>query len=160
MKIREKEKLSESQIEYIKQPSMTVFGPGNILARGLFLAIPLYIFIFLNFTLTHNIDWFSDLLSGIILMAPGMLVAIVTGYFFWRHARRWSWNTNKWNNFEAFQRSEKRWHPWGTSFLVIRIMSQFGLVKLFLVLFGWLLSSIVAVVILLAVGILDSRTRY
>jgi len=28
------------------------------------------------------------------------------------NSRRWAWNTNKWENFETFKKSEEAWHPW------------------------------------------------
>ena len=65
------------------------FGP-NIASEVFRYIIPLVMFVFV-------------FLAGYVLML---------GYMH-RHGRRLAWNRIQWDSFDAFQRSEQKWKPWG-----------------------------------------------
>ena len=117
--IKNKAQLSEKQIEYLKSPSLTIFGPFNILVRkhwDLLIAI-----IGLN------------IISAILLeMEPTIWDLAVLGAMLWYfyfaiwNGRRLAWNRNDWKDFNDFKRSEGVWKPWGIIFFAIFILYIFS----------------------------------
>lgn len=110
--------LSPEQITYLKKPSLTIFGPFNVIVRKHwdFLVGGLLLRIIDRIITTESS--FSE--GGILLLSLVFLgFYIYFLYFTIKHGRRLAWNRNNWKSFEDFQHSEDRWMPWGVIFFVI-----------------------------------------
>lgn len=117
--IKEMEKLNKEQIDYLQKPSLTIFGPFNILVRGqwdVFFGVILFNYLANEFT-----DDISFLFALLLLAAYIWLF-----YFAIIHGRRLAWNRNNWKSFDSFVESEKSWQPWGVIFFVIFILVNIG----------------------------------
>jgi len=125
--VKEKEALTPEQVDYLLQPSLTIFGPFNCLFRKQFdylLALPILLAGSELLSLPEDIG----LLSALYLVVNVFLQGWVS-YFFIKHGRRLAWNRSTWKNFEAFEKSEKKWLNWTfVSFMAI-CMSLFQEMK-------------------------------
>lgn len=117
--VKDKEKLSESEIEYLHKPSFSIFGPFNVVARNHW-----------DFFLTSiGLSVLSEFVGDENTMASFALAWIVLGLYAWflyfqiTNNRRLSWNRNKWSNFENLKESENRWAPWGYLMFVITVLT-------------------------------------
>jgi uncharacterized membrane protein len=116
--IKDKDKLSDSEIAYLKKPSFSVFGPFNIIARNhwdFFLT-------FIGLQLISSIIEADESVSAVILSF------VILGFYVWLYyfttvnGKRLAWNRNKWSDFNDFQESERRWAPFGIFGLVVIIL--------------------------------------
>lgn len=123
--IRSRDQLTQEQIKWLQRPSVGFFGPGYQLARGLWLIL------IISFVLRSEVNtMLNDILttSGVMLNAAIWVLTvsgalyIVTLWWGVKNARRWSWNTNRWANFETFTVSENIWHKWGIIGIVLAII--------------------------------------
>ncbi len=110
--IRKVETLSERQAAFLREPSIAIFGPFNVLFRGHFdfLLTGLAIYIALGFVLT---SLFSVPIESPLLLLASYVPYVVLAYFGVRHGRRLSWNRREWKDFKEFQESEGVWVFWG-----------------------------------------------
>ena len=115
--IKNKESLTPEQIEYIKKPSLTIFGPFNIIVRKH------WDFLLALFGISF-LERLAEDPSFPPLLALGLFIAgIYLVYFMIVHGRRLAWNRNNYKSFEEFQRSEKAWEPWGVIVFVLFILA-------------------------------------
>lgn len=122
--IKHREKLSPEEIEYIKKPSVTIFGPLNIIVRrhwDLLLAVIVLRVIDAAATFDE-----SDSTSTYILAFIWFAAYIWLGYFSIINGRRLAWNRSDWENFEEFKKSETSWAPWGWIILIFIILVSAG----------------------------------
>jgi len=118
--IKNKENLTPEQIEYIKKPSLTIFGPFNIIVRKHW-----------DFLVAWLILSFFARMAAYIGCPGWLTLALFIGeiylvYFMIVHGRRLAWNRNNFKSFEEFQRSEAVWTPWGIVFLILYILATLG----------------------------------
>ncbi|HQA96320.1 MAG TPA: hypothetical protein PLN18_03050 [Candidatus Colwellbacteria bacterium] len=120
--VKDKERLSDSEIEYLRKPSFSIFGPLNIIARNHW-----------DFFLTAmGLSILSEFVGDEGTMASFALAWIVLGFYAWllyfeiMNSRRLAWNRNKWGSFKDFQDSENRWTPWGYLMFAIIILTFAG----------------------------------
>jgi len=122
LELRNRDKLSSDEEEFVLSPSISVFGPFNIFARGLWLIVGIHLLS--NYLVEYDFEYWM-----------WILILVGLGYFYfaiWKHGRRWAWNTNKWESLNAFKESERKWHPWGILGLVlIGLALAFGFIQ------GW-----------------------
>lgn len=122
-KIKDKENLSPEQIEYIKKPSLTVFGPSNMVLRRhwdfliVFIAIPTLMFIAFPFLLI-----FISSIGAFFSVLIFITVYFFFIYFMVFNSRRLSWNRNNWKSFELFKSSEEKWRPWGIIMFIFFVL--------------------------------------
>jgi hypothetical protein len=128
--IKDADSLAPEDIAYLKEPSITILGPFNVIARkhwdilvtsigiGLLLGFLIGIVEALylpesisNITASdpHYVLWkflTEDLPSGVVTV-------FLYVYFGIKHGRRLAWNRNDWGSLETFKKSEEKWHVWG-----------------------------------------------
>jgi hypothetical protein len=114
--IKNKESLSEKQISYLEKPSLTVYGPFNIIARNHWDFLIATFFILL-------LDDLSESVENTLVLYIFLGIIVYLHYFFISNGRRLSWNRNQWKSFDKFKESEKKWMPWGVIFFIIMIFS-------------------------------------
>jgi hypothetical protein len=108
VEIKEQGSLTQTQIDYIQSPSLGICAPFNCLFRKHFDYFLIYISLFI-----FNLVIFLNDLSGPItyyFLLVNQLLMIAMNYFFVRYGRRLAWNRNKWRDFSAFEKSEKKWN--------------------------------------------------
>lgn len=116
--IKNKETLSEEQISYLLKPSFAVWGPFNVLIRRHWDFLLVNIFM----GLVDKIISFDDSTNSTIL------AFVILGFYAWfayftiAHGRRLAWNRNKWDDFQHFKESERKWTPWGITFFGVTIL--------------------------------------
>ena len=111
-KIKDEDKLTKEQIEYLKNSSITIFGPLNIIVRRH------WDFLIASFLLSF-ISSYLEKTEFSIWDFVLLVVWIWYIYFIVVHGRRLAWNRNNWGNFENFKHSEDIWKPWGIIAAVI-----------------------------------------
>jgi len=112
--IKNEASLSVEQISYLEKPSLTIFGPLNIIFRK-------HWDFFLAGMLINLLDRLSEDINYII----ALLFLGFTFYFYYftiANGRRLAWNRNRWESFEKFQESERKWMPWGVIVFIILIL--------------------------------------
>lgn len=132
--IRNKEELSEEQINFIKSRSITIFGPFNVIVRKHwdFLFITLALEILTGFIIGLIFPQVNISASGrfsvsdffIFYVPTYSWILLIYGYLGIKYGRRLAWNRNQWKSFESFKESEEKWHIWGClgiGVLVIKI---------------------------------------
>jgi hypothetical protein len=119
--VKDIEDLSEKQVNYLKSTSLTIFGPFNVLFRKHW---DFLISLALLVAISSLLEYYSG--GGAVLIAVIYLIVYVYFlYFIAKHGRRLAWNRSNWQGFEKFERSEKKWMPWGVIFFVFMIVSIF-----------------------------------
>lgn len=127
--LKDKENLTDEQIDYLLQPSVAIMGPFNCIFRkqwdylltSAVLGIGTGVLLF-----TGSDD--LGILSAICLIANYLLIAWIT-YFFVKNGRRLAWNRNKWKSFEAFQKSENRWYNFAVASLSLILVNIYFSIK-------------------------------
>ncbi len=114
--IKNKESLSEKQISYLEKPSLTVYGPFNVIARNHWDFFIATFFIILLDELYVSVE-------NVLVLYIFLGIVFYLHYFFISHGRRLSWNRNQWKSFDKFEESEKTWMPWGVIFFIIMIFN-------------------------------------
>jgi len=109
--IKDRDNASQKQLQYIQEPSITVFGPFNLLVRKHWDMLVAFIGIQIFEAFLGVDDFFFALVSFVVL--------IFMWYFAIVHGRRLAWNRNSWENFAEFKRSEEKWAPWGVAAAII-----------------------------------------
>lgn len=117
--LKNKENLSTEQVEYIKKPSLTIFGPFNIIIRKHWDLLVAFIAVGI---IGEIIAESESLLLGLFFLA-GYFWLI---YFAIVNGRRLAWNRNNWKDFEHFKRSESTWMPWGIIVFVLFVLGILG----------------------------------
>lgn len=114
--IKSRENLTSEQIAYLHTPSLTILAPFNIIVhKHLDFLFSLLLLCFFNWLLTEIIP-LNDLTS-LYLIVNGLFFFGLS-YFFIMHGKRLAWNRNKWKDFAAFQKSQRRWLPWAVAVFV------------------------------------------
>ena len=105
--IKDKEKLSPEQIDYLCQPSVAIFVPFNSIFRkqwdNLFVSL-LLVMAGQFLTASEDVGLLTALFIFINIILEGCIF-----YFFTKHSRRLAWNRCQWKDFETFEKSEKKW---------------------------------------------------
>jgi hypothetical protein len=135
--IRVQESLTPEQIDYLRKPSVTIFGPFNVFVRRhwdmLLTAIGLSVFVGIITGLLLPMDLLTSGPNGhlytFLAGLPGFIIALVIyGYFGIKHGRRLAWNRQEWVSFEVFEKSEESWRVWGyvgIALFVVGLIAQF-----------------------------------
>ncbi|MDD5626009.1 MAG: zinc ribbon domain-containing protein [Patescibacteria group bacterium] len=123
--IKNRESLTPEQVNYIKKPSLTIFGPLNILFREhwdlLIILIIAGAYSAAEDNLMFSVFWtYSPIIHFI-----EWIISILFFYFAIFHGRRLAWNRNKWENFDKFKESEGKWMPWGIIMFILIIVRIF-----------------------------------
>jgi hypothetical protein len=125
--IKNQELLNEEQIAYLREPSLTILGPLNFLIRKHWDYLVIMIITMVAGALL-DVDEDPGLLTVAFVFMNAFFMCALT-YFFVKHGRRLAWNRNKWNDFETFEKSEKKWLPWacaGISLIILQLFAEFS----------------------------------
>ena len=133
--IKGREGMGEEQVRYLTSPSVTLFGPLNIIVRKHWDILLVIVGVSLlgngiAATLPRASLGFMERL-GQIASEPVTLIAslVQLGVYAWiiyfgvKHGRRLAWNRSEWKDFSAFQTSETRWKPWGWAVVALGIVT-------------------------------------
>ena len=122
--IRDNEALSDEQREWLKEGSVTIFGPFNIFVRLHWDMVAAWFALNVASEIIYRMG--SPLLFSFALLAGFILLF---GYMY-RHGRRLAWNRREWDSFDDFMLSEKKWKPWGwvgiISFVLLNTLGFFA----------------------------------
>ena len=132
--IRGHEMLSPEQTAYLTRPSLTLFGPLNILVRKHW---DLLLGIIATSSIGNGIESVLADVDGVSYLErlvnaePFIVVALLVNLcilllllsFGILHGRRLAWNRNARTDFDAFTRSERRWTPWAYAMLVLGLVA-------------------------------------
>jgi len=111
-KIKDEKKLSSEQINYVKEPSVSILGPFNFLVRKHWDI--LIVIVLLNIASAILEESESSIFDLLVLVGYACMI-----YFAIKHGRRLAWNRNDWKNFEHFKKSEDAWKPWGVIMAIV-----------------------------------------
>jgi hypothetical protein len=133
--IKGRESLGEHQVAYLTSPSVSVFGPFNVIFRKHWDVLLASVILAL---LGNGIraalpdsggdvsNYFGNLAGNpvaLVVSAVQAILFIAIFYFAVMHGRRLSWNRSEWKDFETFQTSEGRWKPWGWASIAIGVLA-------------------------------------
>lgn len=105
--IKDKEKLSPEQIDYLCQPSVAICVPFNCIFRkqwDYMIVFTLLIITGEYLTTPDDVGLVTALFIYINIGLEGCIF-----YFFTKHSRRLAWNRCLWKDFDTFEKSEKKW---------------------------------------------------
>ena len=117
-RIRDAGALTEEQQAWLREGSITGFGPFNILVRRHWDIVTGHVV--LNIISSIAYEFAAILLLDFALLAAYVLLL---GYTY-RHGRRLAWNRLSWNSFDDFVLSEKKWKPWGWVGVILIILAN------------------------------------
>lgn len=114
--IRDSEALTDEQRAWLKEGSVTIFGPLNIFVRRHWDMIAVGFALNITSEVLYEVD--APLLFSFALLAGYILLI---GYMY-RHGRRLAWNRLAWDSFDDFVLSEKKWKPWGWAGIIFIVL--------------------------------------
>lgn len=132
--LRVSETLTPEQAAYLVRPSVTIFGPLNVLVRKHWDLLLLLVIVGGLGQLTEQMlgraqgDTFAERIgnadvSTLALILLTLILFLGIAHFGITHGRRLAWNRSLWRDFAAFQTSEGRWTPWGYAALCIGVVA-------------------------------------